>query len=254
MKKHLTTLAVLVIATALQLATSQPSFAADEQKTVLITGANRGLGLEFARQFSSKGYRVIATARNPAEAEELKALGVQVEALDVADTGSAKALAARLAGQAVDILINNAGIIGENARNLGELDVDKLHGSFAINSLGPLRVTQALLENLRKGQAKKIINISTIMASISGNNGGAYAYRSSKAALNMLGKSLAGELGREGFIVVLIHPGWVRTDMGGSAAPLSPEESIGAILSLIDRLKAEDNGRFLDYQGQTIAW
>ena len=254
MKKHLTTLAVLVIATALQLATSQPSFAADEQKTVLITGANRGLGLEFARQFSSKGYRVIATARNPAEAEELKALGVQVEALDVADTGSAEALAERLSGQAVDILINNAGIIGENARNLGELDVDKLHGSFAVNSLGPLRVTQALLGNLRQGKDKKIINISTIMASISGNNGGAYAYRSSKAALNMLGKSLAGELGREGFIVVMIHPGWVRTDMGGSAAPLSPEESIGAILSLIDRLKAEDNGRFLDYQGQTIAW
>lgn len=221
---------------------------------MLITGANRGLGLEFARQFSQRGYQVIGTARNPAEAEELKALGVQVEALDVADTGSAKALAARLAGQAVDILINNAGIMGQNARNLGELDVDKLQESFAVNSLGPLRVTQALLENLRKGQAKKIINISTIMASISGNNGGAYAYRSSKAALNMLGKSLAGELGREGFIVVLIHPGWVRTDMGGSAAPLSPEESIGAILSLIDRLKAEDNGRFLDYQGQTIAW
>lgn len=254
MKKLFSNLAVLCIAATLQIAISQPTAAADEPKTVLITGANRGLGLEFAREFQARGYRVIGTARDPAAAEELKALGVRVEQLDVADTGSARALAGRLGGVAIDILINNAGVFGVNASSIEELEVDKLHEAFAVNSLGPLRVTQALLKNLRQGRDKKIINISTTMASISGNTGGAYAYRASKAALNMIGKSLAGDLGGEGFIVVMIHPGWVRTDMGGPTAPLSPEESIGAILKLIDGLKAADNGRFMDYQGQTLAW
>ena len=256
MKKHLTSFTTLVIAAALIFSTLQLSTAtaAEEQKTVLITGANRGLGLEFARKFQARGYQVIGTARDPAAAEELKALGVRVEQLDVADTGSARALAERLGGAGIDILINNAGIFGTNSRSLAELEVDKLNEAFAVNSIGPLRVTQALLENLRHGRDKKIINISTVMASISGNTGGVYAYHASKAALNSIGKSLAGELGREGFIVVMIHPGWVRTDMGGPTAPLSPEESIGAILKLIDGLKAEDNGRFMDYQGQTVPW
>lgn len=254
MRRYLISLLAAFLTTIPQLALLDAARAADEPKTVLITGANRGLGLEFAREFQARGYRVIGTARDPAAAEELKALGVRVEQLDVADTGSARALAGRLGGVAIDILINNAGVFGVNASSIEELEVDKLHEAFAVNSLGPLRVTQALLKNLRQGRDKKIINISTTMASISGNTGGAYAYRASKAALNMIGKSLAGDLGGEGFIVVMIHPGWVRTDMGGPTAPLSPEESIGAILKLIDGLKAADNGRFMDYQGQTLAW
>jgi NAD(P)-dependent dehydrogenase (short-subunit alcohol dehydrogenase family) len=256
MRRYLISLLAAFLTTIPQLALLDAARAADEPKTVLITGANRGLGLEFAREFHTRGYRVIGTARDPAAAEELKALGVRVEQLDVADTGSAKALASRLGDVAIDILINNAGIFGVNTPTLAELDVDKLHEAFTVNSIGPLRVTQALLKNLRQGHDKKIVNISTSMASISDNTdgGGNYAYRSSKAALNMIGKSLAGELGREDFIVVMIHPGWVRTDMGGPGAPLSPEESIGAILKLIDDLKAEDNGRFMDYKGQTMAW
>lgn len=254
MKQHLITMVAVCITGVALFAGLPLATAAGHSTTVLITGANRGLGLEFARQFSDKGYHVIATARNPGEADELRALGVQVEQLDVADTASVKALSGRLEGTAIDILINNAGISGHGARSFAELEIDKLAQSFQVNSLGPLRVTQALLENLRLGEKKKIISISTIMASISLNNGGAYGYRASKAALNTLHKSLAAELGREGFICVLFHPGWVKTDMGGESAPLSPEQSISSMITLIERLNDSQNGHFLDYQGETIPW
>jgi len=231
-----------------------PAAGAETRPTVLVTGANRGLGLEFARQYLAQGYHVIGTARDPAAAVELKQLGAQVEQLDVADTASARALAARLKGQPIDILINNAGISGHGARSFRDLDIDQLNLSFEVNSLGALRVTQALLANLQQGTEKKIVQISTIMASVQLNEGGAYGYRASKAALNMFNKSLAAELGRDGYTCVVVHPGWVRTDMGGESAPLSPEQSIKGLVALIDTLGTEQNGRFLDYQGKELPW
>jgi NAD(P)-dependent dehydrogenase (short-subunit alcohol dehydrogenase family) len=222
--------------------------------TVLITGANRGIGLELARQFKAGGYDVIGTARNPKTADNLQSLDVRVEQLDVADTASVKALAARLKGTAIDILINNAGIAGHGASTFAEHDFDAIDRTFQVNSLGPMRVTQALLENLRQGREKKILNMSSMMGSIEMNQGGAYGYRASKAALNSFNKTMSVELGNEGFICVVLHPGWVRTGIGGNSAPLSTEESVTGLIRVIEDLDANSNGRFIDYTGKELPW
>ena len=227
------------------LTTTGPAFAApntaanaltDSDKslgTVLITGANRGIGLELATQYKSRGFQVIGTARKPEQATELQALGVRVEALDVTDSNSVKALASRLDGIALDILINNAGISGYNAENFQEFDFDQVMPSFEVNSLGPMRVTQALYKNLTNGSGKKVVQITSIMGSIELNRGGHYGYRASKSALNMFNKSLATELGPEGFVCVVLHPGWVRTRMGGESAQLTTQESVTGMVSVI---------------------
>jgi NAD(P)-dependent dehydrogenase (short-subunit alcohol dehydrogenase family) len=126
--------------------------------------------------------------------------------------------------------------------------------TFAVNTLGPLRVVQALLPNLRQGKRKTIVNMSSQLGSIENSNGGWYAYRASKAALNQINKSLGVELGRDGFICVVLHPGWVRTDMGGSGATYSPEESVSGLVAVIEKLQPADNGRFLDFKGNSIPW
>lgn len=229
--------------------------AAGKPETVLITGANRGLGLEFAREFSAKGYKVIGTARKPHEAYDLQALHVRVEKLDVTDPDSVQALAGRLDGVSIDILINNAGIMGANAPTFVSLDVDDLDKTYQVNSLGPMRVTQALYDNLKMAKTRKIIQITSDLGSISLNSrGGLYGYRMSKAALNMFNKTLADELGGEGFICVVLHPGWVQTDMGGSNAPLTPQQSVSALIKVIEKLKPTDNGRFLNYKGKELPW
>ena len=228
--------------------------AAQTPGTILITGANRGLGLEFARQFKARGYHVIGTVRKPGDAGALHKLGVQVEQLDVADDASANALAGRLAGQPIDILINNAGIMGHNSRSLTDLDFSKMVRTYQVNALGPMRVTKALYDNLKQGKAHKIINITSMMGSITMNFGGAYDYRASKAALNMLTNTLSKELGKEGFICVVLHPGWVQTDMGGSSAPLTPQQSISGMIAVIDNLTSAANGKFYDYTGKALPW
>ncbi len=227
---------------------------AADAATVLITGANRGLGLEFARQFGEKGYRVIGTARSPEEAAELHDTGARAVQLDVADSGSVRAMAEELKDTEIDILINNAGISGHGANGFVDLDIDKLDWSFQVNTLGPMRVTQALYDNLRRGDGKKIVHISSIMGSVELNEGGAYGYRMSKSALNMFNKTLAMELADEGFVSVVLHPGWVQTDMGGEQAPLEPEESIGGMIRVIEGLGRSDNGRFFDYAGEELPW
>lgn len=234
----------------------EPSIAEskDTAGTVLITGANRGIGLEFARQYRSLGYHVIGTARNPAKAQELEALGAQVEQLDVTDSNSVKALAARLEGTALDILINNAGTLGYNAASFLALDFDRLTPSFEVNSLGPMRVTQALYKNLKNGSAKKIVHITSIMSSIENNRGGYYGYRASKVALNMFNKSLSIELAPEGFVCTVLHPGWVKTQIGGEGARLSTKESVVGMMAVIAVMDEETNGKFLDYQGKAIPW
>jgi len=228
--------------------------AAAAKKTVLITGANRGLGLEFAKQYHAAGWNVIGTAREPDKATDLKALGVKIEALDVADQKSVDAFAARLKDQSIDLLINNAGVSGEGDK-LADMPMAEYERVMNVNALGPVRVTKALLPNLKIGSGKTILSISSSLGSIEGAaDGGFPAYRESKAALNMFMRSLAGELKGDGFICIPMSPGWVKTDMGGPNATLTPEESISGMRKVIDGLKPEDSGKFWRHDGTIVAW
>ncbi|MDX1736129.1 MAG: SDR family NAD(P)-dependent oxidoreductase, partial [Halioglobus sp.] len=148
----------------------------------------------------------------------------------------------------------NAGVGGEAGGSIASTDFEQLAMVFDVNSTGPMRVTQALLPNLEAGEGKTVVQISSVMGSIAGNGGGYYGYRASKAALNMLNRSLATELGKQGFVCVVMHPGWVKTRMGGSAAPVEVPDSVAGLLRVIDGLGASDNGRFLDYQGKELPW
>lgn len=223
-------------------------------QTVVVTGANRGLGFEFCRQLRELGAEVIATARQPQVAIDLRALEVRIEPLDVADSASVAALAQSLADVDIDVLINNAGM-GGSINGVSSLDFAELDRFFAVNSLGPLRVTQALLPNLRRGTGRRIVHVTSKMGSLTENiEGGYYGYRASKAALNMLHRCLAAELAGQGFVCAVVHPGWVRTAMGGNHAPVSPQESVRGLLGVIARLRRQDNGRFFDYTGAELAW
>jgi NAD(P)-dependent dehydrogenase (short-subunit alcohol dehydrogenase family) len=226
----------------------------DQSQGYLVTGANRGIGLAFARHLSKRGDRVIATARRPEKARELAKLPARLEELDVGDEKSIASLARRIEGEALDVLINNAGI-GEAGPGFGQLSMKDLEEAFRVNAVGPVAVTQALLPNLRAGKRRTVVNLSSGLGSISENeSGGWIAYRASKAALNQLTRTIAAELKPEGFLCIAISPGWVRTDMGGRGASLSPEESVAAMLEVIDRLKPSDSGRFLDHGGRKILW
>jgi len=225
------------------------------EKTVLITGANRGIGLEMARQFKARGYAVIGTARTPGEAAELKSLGVRVEQLDVTDAGSVQALADRLRGVPIDLLVNNAGITGHDAERFEAVDFEAVAETFDVNSLGPMRVTQALMPNLEAGRGKTIVQVGSSAGSIAGNRGGGlYGYRASKAALNMFNKTLSSELVRRGYICVVMHPGWVKTRLGGSGATMEARDSVEAMIGVIEQLGLGDTGRFLDYKGRELPW
>ncbi len=227
---------------------------ASDAPTVLITGANRGLGLEFARQYAAAGWKVIGTARKPERADELNALSVEVAQLDVADQASIDALAKSLEGRPLDLLINNAGIF-PRANKIEEVNFDDYSRTLAVNTVGPVRVTRALLPNLRLGDKKTIANITSRLGSIGLNDFGVfYGYRESKAALNMFTKSLAIELDPEGFTCLTIHPGWVKTDMGGENADLTPEESISGMRAVIQKLGPEDTGTYWSYSGEEVPW
>jgi len=227
---------------------------ADGGPTVLITGANRGIGLEYARQLSDRGYTVIGTARDTASADELEVVADRVEQLDVTDPESVAELATRLKGVPIDILINNAGIFERGDVTIDTVDYDMMERTFAVNTLGPLRVTQALLPNLRAGKRKMIISMSSGLGSIDRSNGRWYAYRASKTALNQFNKIWSVELGPEGFICTVLHPGWVQTDMGGPDATYTPDESVSGLVEVIEGLGPDDNGRFYDFKGESIPW
>jgi len=220
----------------------------------VVTGANRGIGLAFTRELARRGDRVIATARNPAKPRELVALKVRVETLDVADTKSVLAFGRSLAGQPIDVLINNAGI-GGSGPGIERLPLEDLETHFRVNAIGPFSLTRALLPNLRAARRRTVVNLSSGLGSISGSkDGGWYAYRASKAALNQLTRTMAAELAGESFICISISPGWVQTDMGGPGATLSPEQSVAAMLKVIDRLRPADTSRFLDHRGRDVPW
>jgi NAD(P)-dependent dehydrogenase (short-subunit alcohol dehydrogenase family) len=224
------------------------------KRSWLVTGANRGIGLAFARELSRRGDGVIATARQPEKARELAALPARVEQLDVADLESVARLARRLAGEPLDVLINNAAA-GDEGPRFERLSMEYLERSLRVNAVGPAAVTQALLPNLRAGGRRAVINLSSGLGSISTNeSGGWIAYRASKAALNQLTRTIAAELRRERFVCVAMSPGWVRTDMGGPGAELSPDDSVAAMLKVIDRLSSTDTGRFLDRFGKDVPW
>ena len=228
--------------------------------TVLVTGANRGLGLEMVRAFSADGYTVIGTARKPEAAADLKATGATVVKLDVTSEEDIAAMAKTLEGKRIDIVINNAGYFGPNLMtekmdNLSTLTREEMTRCMNVNTLGPLFVTQALLPNLRLSKSPKVINISTRSAILGAPSAGAaYGYRVSKTALNMVTRTMAGDGAMRGFMVVSIAPGHNKTHMGTERANLDPAESMKKVKHLIENLKPEHHGGFWFYDGTRRPW
>lgn len=222
--------------------------------TYLITGANRGIGLEYATQLRARGDTVIATCRDVEKAAELKATGAEVMGLDVTSEPSIAELGKALSGRAIDVLINNAGV-SSTSKSLADCTQEELAKVLLVNSIAPMLVTKAALPALKKGNGKLIVHISSQLGSIANNTGGSsYGYRASKAALNQLNRSLAAELAPEGFHTLCMHPGWVRTDMGGPNATLSTEESVRSMLGVIAKAREVASGSFLNFDGKPLPW
>ena len=222
--------------------------------TILVTGANRGLGFEFAKQLAARGERVIAAVRSPEANPGLKSIATVVVPLDAADEGSIGALAADLAGEPIDILINNAGVMGED-KKFGTLKFIEFQRVFATNLFGPALLAQALLPNLKAGQKKQILNISSELGSITQNwPNFSYAYCASKAALNRVTAQMAKELKRDGITVTTFCPGWNKTDMGGKGATLEPAESVAKLIAIFDKLTPADSGKFIRQDSGVIPW
>ena len=215
--------------------------------TVLITGANRGLGLEFAKQYAADGWSVIATCRNPIGVGELAQIegDIAVYGLDVNNPPSLDRFVADLDGRAIDVLINNAGVYGPKGITAKDVTVEDWMPVMQTNMMAPLFLARALLENVSKGDRKLIVNISSIMGSVEkGAAGSEYIYRSSKVALNMVMASYAQEIADTKVAVVMFHPGWVQTDMGGASATLTPTQSITGLRSSIEKLSFKDTGYY----------
>jgi len=229
--------------------------------STLITGANRGLGFEFARQYLADGWQVYAACRNPQSASELRRLAdasddkLQILALDVIDPVSVQAAAAKLDGQAIDLLLNNAGIGGPRGQSVGNIDYEAWAKVLDVNTMGPLRVSEAFVDHVAQSERKLIVTITSGMGSLADNtSGGAYAYRSSKAAVNMVMRSLAIDLAPRGIACVVINPGWVLTDMGGPHATLTTAESVKKLRRLIETLGPGQSGKFFNHDGREYAW
>ena len=229
--------------------------------TVLVTGANRGLGLHFCQQYAAAGWRVLATCRSPQSADALTALATQyqwlsVHALDMTDGAQIDALSAQLSEQAIDLLINNAGVYGDKPeQSLGQLDYAAWMTTLAVNTVSPVKMTEAFLPQLAMGQGKLVVAISSLMGSIADNtSGGSVLYRSSKAGLNAAMKSLAIDLAPRGIGVLILHPGWARTDMGGPNGLIDAETSVTNMRQVIDHFGMEKNGQFLRYDGKALPW
>lgn len=227
----------------------------DPSSTILITGANRGIGLEFVRQFAEIGCKIIARCRNSSSTDAVQALDavVEIEPLDVADPNSIESLGDRLSGRAIDLVINNAAVRG-HIGGLADIDPDDFLATMKVNVLAPLLVTRALMPALALGRGRTVAMISSRAGSITEghDDDGDYAYRCSKSALNMANAKLAYEFRTLTF--VSLHPGWVKTDMGGHHAEISTSESVAGMRRVLSTLKAGDSGAFLAYDGSTIAW
>jgi NAD(P)-dependent dehydrogenase (short-subunit alcohol dehydrogenase family) len=226
--------------------------------STLITGANRGLGFEFARQYLADGWQVYAACRDPASASELRRLAedkLRILAMDLTDPASIRAAATELDGQAIDLLLNNAGIIGPRGQTIGNIDYEAWAEVLAVNTMGPMRVSEAFVEHVASSERKLIVTLTSGMGSIADNtSGGSIVYRSSKAAVNMVVRSLTIDLAPRGITCVVVNPGWVRTDMGGPNASLEPSESISALRRLIATFGPEQSGKFFNHTGREYPW
>ena len=226
--------------------------------TVLITGSNRGIGLEFARAYAADGWRVHACCRRPEEAGELErclaSRNGQLHRLEVTDASDIAALAAALASEALDVLINNAGIFG-GEQNFGAVDYDSWEQVWRTNVIAPYRVAEAFTGQVAASGQRCMAFVSSISGSIASvDAGGGYIYQSSKAALNMVVANLARDLAGRGITALALHPGWVRTDMGGANAPVSPQESVAGMRRVIAESGPENSGTLLDFRGERLPW
>ena len=226
--------------------------------TILVTGANRGIGLEFVRQYVRDGEDVVACCRDPKSATELNEIAkggkARVLALDVGNKESIARLAQELDRAPIDILINNAGISGPRRQSADEIEPDGWLDTFRVNSIGPALVSQALHENIKRGRDKKVVAITSMMGSTEDHGGGMYAYRSSKAALNNVMRGLSREWTKDGISVGILHPGWVRTDMGGKNAAVAVEDSVRGLRRQIAELNRETSGSYRDFMGSELHW
>ena len=228
---------------------------------VLITGASRGIGLEMVKYGIENNWRIFACCRHPQQAETLLSVaklangGVSVHVADMYELATIQALSYELRNEAIDILVNNAGIYGSDKNKFGHVDVQSWINTFQVNTIAPLKISEALVEQLRMGEQKIIACLSSKMGSMADNgSGGSYIYRSSKAALNAVVKSMAVDLKSDGIKCVALHPGWVQTDMGGPNAEISTRESVTRMFETMLSLTPSDSGRFIDIDGTDIPW
>jgi len=228
---------------------------------ILVTGANRGIGLEMVKIAVSKRWHVFACCRNPHESTKLNEVAsmsaglVSVKILDVSDRAQIQALAYELRNDCIDILINNAGVYGESNGSLGDFEDDDWLNTFKINTIAPLRVAEAFVEHVACSQKKLIATMSSKMASMEDNtSGGSYVYRSSKAATNAVVKSLSLDLAPKGITCVALHPGWVKTDMGGPNAEITTRQCVTQLFDILENCSAKDTGKFIDVDGSVVPW
>lgn len=231
-------------------------------ETTLITGANRGIGLEFSRQLAEDGWCVLACSRDLEKSDALNKLAAEyperitLYALDVTDHGQIEKLSQTLANKPIDLLINNAGVFPDiNDRSFGQTDYDSWAHAFLVNTMAPLKMAEEFIAQITQSSRKTIVTITSKMGSVADNGrGGSYIYRSSKSAVNMVIKSIAIDLESNDIISVLLHPGWVRTDMGGPSGLISVEQSVSGMLSVIREVTSADSGKFIAYDGQIVPW
>ena len=228
--------------------------------TILITGANRGIGLELTDQFAQDEWQVLACCRNPADAGQLQALSerfpsIELHALDVTNYQQMAALADQLGHRPIDILLSNAGIYGSKSAGFGEINAQEWRQVLEVNTIAPLMLVQAFVEQVAASQQKLVAVMSSKVGSIADNSsGGSYMYRSSKTAVNQVVKSLSIDLAERGISVISLHPGWVQTEMGGPNAEISTDQSVSGLKSILQSAGPAQSGQFIEYDGSGIPW
>lgn len=229
------------------------------RKTWLVTGVSRGIGMALMSELLRRGHDVIGACRNPEGERDLweakrdwKERFDSVR-IDVADHSSIIAAAKQLEGRRIDVLVNNAGVLKDGGKSLGDLDFNLVQQSFEVNTVGPMMIARCFMANLELSDDPKVVNMTSLMGSLSDNkSGGYYAYRMSKSALNMFSVCLAREYPK--VTVLAMHPGWVKTAMGGPQAPTDPEDSASGIIEVVTNASVKDSGRYVDFRGKELPW
>lgn len=229
--------------------------------TILITGTNRGIGLHLTNIFAENGWQVLACCRKPKNADKLNEVAkkynnIEILKLDVSDFDSIEALGKSLKDKKIDILLNNAGVYGNNkGQFFGNIDYKSFKDTLKINTLAPLKLSEIFIEHVKRSDKKVIAILTSMMGSITLNTDGKeLIYRVSKCAANMVVKCLSNELKEKNISVIAIHPGWVKTDMGGNDAPVTPEESAKGIYNVLMNINMNSTGKFIDFQGNELPW